>query len=153
MDLEFVEASWRTGRYLTSDLPRIAGQLAAAGHDAPALRLLRDTAAEEVPGEGRELFELGLRELGRGAMTASEAALLIARRFAGQVVARKISARAGTKAIALVRWKGTADVDERLRPFSDLDDLYDDVGVGRLGRLRAVRLNRVARNEARRLLD
>ncbi len=152
MDLEFVEASWLTGRYLTSDLPRIAGELAAAGHDAPALGALRDTAVEEAPGEGRQLFELGLRELGRGGMTTSEAALVIARRFAGQVVARQISARAGTKAIALVRWKGTVEVDERLRPFSDLDDLYDELGQGRWGRLRALRLDRVARDEARKLL-
>jgi DNA-binding transcriptional regulator YdaS (Cro superfamily) len=152
MDLELLEARWRTGRILSSDLPRIARELARAGHDAPAMAALLATPAHELPSQGRAVFERTLRQLGHGRMTPSEAALHIARRLAGQLLAGELRPDAVVKAVALVRWKGGPDVDAHLVPFSRLADRYETAASGPL-RLVRPWLDRRARSEARRLLD
>ena len=151
IDLELLEARWRVGHILTSDLAGISAELAGAGHDVPALRKLLATPREELPLLARDLFEEALRELGGGTMTASDAALLLARRFAAEILAGRITPRAGTRAIARVRWKGHGDVDDVLRPFWELDERYERAS-GALGGLATRRVDHAVRREASALL-
>jgi hypothetical protein len=152
VNLDELEARWRAGHVLTSELPDLARELMGAGHDVPAVRQLAGEASSSAL-EARQTFERALRELGRGGMGTSEAAMVLARRWADQLVRRRLPARRATKAIALVRLRGRPDVDEALEPFSELLDRYEEVGSGRFARLRALPLDRRARREAKRLLE
>jgi hypothetical protein len=152
MNLEEVEARWRAGHILASELPGVAQELVAAGHEVPALRQLIATPEPEAPAESRRTFERALRELGRGGMSGSEAAMVLARQWARELVDRKLPPRRVTSAIAHVRFRGSADVDEALQPFCDLEDAYDELSGSRLARVRRLALDRRARREARRLL-
>ena len=152
MDLELVEARWRVGHILTSELPAVANDLRAAGHDAPALAELAAMPSTGAGANGRRAFERALRELGRGGMDGTEAALVVARRFAELLLAGTISPRATAKAIARLRWKGGADLDRDLEPFQRLAERYEDAERGRLGRLLARRLDPAVRAEARKLV-
>ncbi|MBD0328900.1 MAG: hypothetical protein ICV64_02200 [Thermoleophilia bacterium] len=152
MNLDELEARWRAGHILTSQLSEIARELLAEGHDVPAVRSLAE-AGESDAGEARRTFERALRELGRGGMNASEAAMLLARGWAEQLLARRLSPRWATRAIAYVRFRGSADVDEALGPFTELEDEYHAVSQQAFARLRMLPLNRRARAEARRLVE
>jgi hypothetical protein len=152
VNLDEVEADWTAGHILTGELASLARTLVEGGHDVPALRQLLAMPFEEGRGEARRTFERALRELGRGGMSRSEAAMVLARRWSRELLARKLSARRATKAIAHVRFRGSADVDDALRPFSELYALYEDADERALARLRTLGLNRRARAEARRLL-
>jgi hypothetical protein len=152
MNLDEVEARWRAGHILTSELPALARDLVAAGHDVPALRQLVAAPEHGAASETRKTFERALRELGRGGMSDSEAALTLARHWAEQLLRRRLSPRWATRAIAYVRFRGSADVDEALEPFSELEELYEAASRGRLAPLRRLSLNRRARAEAKRLL-
>ena len=152
MNLDELEARWRAGHILASELPDVARELVASGHDVPALRQLLATPADEVRGAARRTFERALRELGRGGMSRSDAAMVLARRWARELLERKLPPRRVTRAIAHVRFRGSADVDDALQPFCELDDAYEAFGDRRLARLRMRGLDRRARREARRLL-
>ena len=152
MNLDELEARWRAGHILTSDLREVARDLLESGHDVPALRQVLAAPEPAVAKEQRQAFERALRELGRGGMSGSEAAMVLARQWAEQLLRRKLSARRATRAIALVRFRGDADVDEALDPFSELADRYEQLGSRRFGGIRALGLNRLARAEAKRLL-
>lgn len=152
MNLDEVEARWRAGHILTSELPDVARQLVEGGHDVPALRRLAAAEDEDLRSEGRRTFERALRELGRGGMDGSEAALTLARGWALELVEHKLAARRAVQAIAHVRFRGSVDVDAALEPFSELDDAYEAVAEQRFSRLRMIPLDRRARREAQRLL-
>jgi len=151
LDLDELEARWRAGHVLTSELPELARELIGAGHDVPSVRQLAGGTPPSAH-EARQTFERALRELGRGGMGPSEAAMVLARQWADQLVRRRLAARRATKAIALVRLRGRPDVDEALEPFSELLEQYEAAGTGRFARLRALPLDRRARREAKRLL-
>ena len=150
MDLELVEARWRIGHILTGELRGLAGDLRAAGHEVPALARLAERS--DVPKEDRQAFERALRELGRGGMTRSDAALVVARRWATLLLSGEITPRAGAKAIARLRFKGGADLDEHLLPFERLDT-DDATKRSRIRRAFTRRLDRATRAEARKLLS
>ena len=141
------------GHILTSELDVVAGHLREAGHEAPALAELAAAPPRELGTEARLTFERALRELGRGAMSTSEAAVVVARRFADLLLAGTITPRAGAKAIARLRWKGGADVDPQLGPFEQLAEQYEAAEQSRARRLVAPRLDRATRGEARKLLN
>jgi hypothetical protein len=146
MDLELLEARWRMGRILTSDLGRVAAELAAAGHGGPAVSAL--AAGRTDP---RDTFEQVLQELGGGRMADEHAALLLARSFAQGLLADRAPPRLAVKAIAGLRWKGGAGVDGKLVPFAELDERYDRArSLGPLSGLLERRLDRRARDVARR---
>ena len=153
MNLDHLEARWRAGHILASELPGVASELVASGHDVPALRQLLATPAGEVRGDARRTFERALRELGRGGMSQSEAAMLLARRWARELLDCNLPPRRVTSAIAHVRFRGSADVDDALQPFCELDDAYQASAERRLARFRLRALDHRARREARRLLD
>jgi len=153
VNLDDLEARWRAGHILASELPGVAGKLVESGHDVPALRQLLATPAEEVRGEGRRTFERALRELGRGGMSQSEAVMVLARRWARELLDRNLPPRRVTSAIAHIRFHGSADVDEALQRFCELDDAYQASAERRLARFRMRALDHRARREARRLLD
>jgi len=153
VNLDELEARWRAGHVLASELPSVARELVTAGHEVPALRQLLATPQAEVRGEGRRTFERALRELGVGGMSHSEAAMVLARRWSSELLDRTLSPRRVTSAIAHIRFRGSADVDEALQPFCELDDAYEAFGDRRLARFRMRALDRRARREARRLLD
>ena len=151
-DLQLLEARWRVGHILTSELGRLADDLRAAGHDVPALAELAGIAARDLGREARPTFERALRELGCGEMTTSEAALVLAHRWATLLLDGTITPRAGAKAIARLRFKGGAELDEHLLAFELLDAEYDAVQQRRLRRHLTGRLDRATRAEAGRLL-
>ena len=151
MDLELVEARWRIGHILTGDLRRLAAELRAEGHDVPALAQLAERS--ELPKEERQAFERALRELGRGGMTRSDAALVVARRWANLLLSGKITPRAGAKAIARLRFKGGAELDEHLLAFEHLDSEYDETKQSRIRGAFTRRLDRATREEAQKLLS
>ena len=152
-DLERLEARWRVGHILTSELPAVADSLLASGLDAPTLRELAGIHSDDVGRETRQTFETVLRELGRGRMTASEAALILARVFSEQVLAGRLEPPAAARAIALLRWKGGPDVDEHIVPFELLDEKYEGLHVRRLSAFFVRRrLDRAVEKEARKLL-
>jgi hypothetical protein len=153
VNLDEVEARWRVGHILSSELATLARELVAGGHDVPALRQLAERGEALERPEARRTFERALRELGRGGMEVSEAALVLARVWAQELLSRRLTPRRGTRAIAYVRFRGSADVDGALEAFTELEDLYEAVARRRLGRVRRLPLNRRARAEARRLLD
>ncbi len=153
MTLDDVEARWRAGHILSSQVPEVARELLAAGHDAPALRSLAESDETVDRREARRTFERALRELGRGGMGESEAAMILARGWAEQLVARRLSPSWATRAIAYVRFRGSVDVDEALEPFTELEDEYQTVSRQTFARLRMLPLNRRARAEARRLVE
>ena len=153
LDLELVEARWRVGHILTSELAALAATLRGAGMDAPSLRALAETPAEDLRERGRATFERALRELGGGGMSASDSALLLSRHFAEQLLAGTITPRAAAKAIARVRWKGRAEVDAELLAFERLDCAYEEAEDNWVRRLvGARRLDAQVRREARKLL-
>ena len=152
-DLELVEARWRAGHILTSELTRVAGELRAAGHDVPALSELARTPSSELRTSGRKTFERALRELGHGGMNGRDAAMLLARRWASLMLEGTISPRQAAKAIARLRFKAGAELDEHLLPFEALDAEYDQVRQRRLRGRFTPRLDRATRAAARRLAD
>ena len=127
-----MEARWRAGHILTSELARVAGELRAAGHEAPALSELARTPPNELRGTGRKTFERALRELGHGGMSARDAAMVLARRWANLMLDGKISPRQAAKAIARLRFKAGAELDEHLLPFESLDAEYDELAQRRV---------------------
>ena len=153
MNIELLEARWRVGYVFTSELGGVARELIAAGHDRPALTVLATMPPSELQEEGRRTFERALRELGHGGMSASDAALFVARHFAHLLLARRLDARATARAIALVRWKGGPDVDAPLAPFDRLAQEYERAVEGPLGGRLTLRLDRETRREARTLVD
>jgi hypothetical protein len=145
IDLELLEARWRMGRILTSELEGVAAELTAAGHDGPALTVL--AAGRADPGD---TFEQVLRELGGGGMPHDRAALVLARSFAQQLLDGDAPPRLAVKAIGGLRWKGGESVDEQLVPFTTLDERYERArSLGPLAGLLVPRLDRRARDLAR----
>jgi hypothetical protein len=120
MDVELLEARWRMGRILTSDLARLAAELAASGYGGPTLTALSTGTADP-----RETFEQVLRELGGGTMAHDRAALVLARSFARQLLEGEAPPRLTVKAIGGLRWKGGETVDDALVPFAQLDERYE----------------------------
>lgn len=144
-DVELLEARWRMGRILTSDLEAIAGELAAAGHSGAALSTLAAGRADP-----RETFEQVLLDLGGGHMPSDGAALLLARSFALELLAGEAPPRLAVKAIGGLRWKGGAAVDDALVPFALLDERYERArSLGPLHGLLAPLLDRRAQALAR----
>ena len=152
-DLELVEARWRVGHILASELASVAVELREAGLDAPALREVADMPPAALRVDGRRAFERALRELGGGGMSASEAALVVARRFAQLLLAGTITPSAAAKAIAELRWKAGPDVDRAFAAFDRLAARYEDASRSLVGRFPARRLDAAARAEARNLAD
>ena len=153
LTLELIEARWRVGHILTSDLGQVAASLRSAGIDAPSLRTLAETPPSDLRERGRATFERALRELGRGGMSASDGALLLSRHFAEQLLAGAITPRAAAKAIARVRWKGRAEVDAELLAFERLDCAYEEAEDSTVRRLfGSRRLDAEVRDEARKLV-
>jgi hypothetical protein len=151
MDLQLLEARWRTGRLLTSDLAAVAAELVAAGHDVPAAAQLAAGGGWDQA-ESRALFEQALAELGRGSMSVSQAALELAGRFADDLLAGELPPHLAARAISNLRWVGGPEVDEALAPFSRLHDGYENASpLGPLRRVSAVVLDRRTRAAARRL--
>jgi hypothetical protein len=147
MDVELLEARWRMGRILTSDLERIAAELAAAGYGGPTL-----TALSTGKAEPRQAFEEVLRELGGGQMHHDRAALVLARSYARQLLAGDAPPDLAAKAIGGLRWKGGEEVDDELVPFAQLAERYDRAGsLGPFSPLLTRRLDRRARELAGRL--
>ena len=131
MNLDLVEARWRVGYIRASELPGLASELVAAGHGVPTLAQLAD-GVDRPPARKRQMFELALRELGRGTMTGSDGARLVARSFAEGLLEGELTPRATARAIARVRWKGGPDVDAELCPFEELDERYEAIERSRL---------------------
>ena len=148
MDLQLLEARWRTGRLLTSDLSRVAAELAAAGHEGPALTSLASGRAD-----ARETFERVLAELGRGLMTHEEAALVLARHYARQLLDAHGPPDLTARAIGGLRWKGGPGVDAAFEPFARLAERYERAkALGPLSDAVRPLLDRRARALARSLL-
>lgn len=149
MDVELLEARWRMGRILTSELQRVAAELTAAGHRGVALAALAAGRADP-----RDAFEQVLRELGGGGMPHDRAALVLARSYAQLLLDGGAPPRLAVKAIGGLRWKGGQSVDTALAPFATLDERYERAGMlGPLARLLVPRLDRRARELARRLAE
>jgi len=144
MDVELLEARWRMGRILTSDLRGIGAELAAAGQGAGAV-----AALAEGRSDARETFELVLAELGGGSMTDERAALVLARRFARLLLDGESPPDLTVKAIAGLRWRGGSGVDDALAPFAALHERYERAKLaGPLARLTGPLLDRRARGLA-----
>ncbi len=151
--LERIEARWRLGHILASELAAAAEELLAAGHEAPALRELAAMRMADLRHAGRDTFESALRDLGRGGMTASEAVLVLARAFSERLLAGALAPAQAAKAIALLRWKAGPDVDEYVVPFELLDERYESLATRRVTAFMARRrLDRRVRRQARELL-
>jgi len=132
------------GRIGTSELGRVARELSAAGHATPGLSALADGRAD-----ARDAFEQVLRELGGGSMSDERAALVLARSFARLLLERESEAQIVTKAIAGLRWRGGAGVDEALAPFARLHERYERAdALGPVGDLAKTLLDRRARAAA-----
>jgi hypothetical protein len=152
VDIELVEARWRAGRILTSELGAIARELAAAGHESPSVSALA-SAPEGGRADARSLFDSALTELGGGSMGEAEAALVLARLFARELLAGEIGPEPAARGINSLRWKGGPEVDGALGPFSELEDRYETArATGPLGGIIRILVHRRMRSEARRLL-
>jgi hypothetical protein len=143
--LILVEARWRVHETLTTDLSALSIDLLERGFQSDALWELACTDASDLPWQGPPLFESALRELGHGRMTVQEAALIVARAdaaemLAGAISGRRLAARVSALAIAL-------DYPEPLMALYGLDDEYN----GGWGRTEAD-LDVAAREAADRLL-
>jgi hypothetical protein len=151
-EIELAEARFRVGHVLASQLPGLAESLLGGGRDVPALRRLAAMEVEEARRAGRMTFERALRELGAGGMNESDAALVVARHFAEQVLGGETTPELAAKGIAFLRWKGGPAVDRHVEPFRRLAERYEHRSSGRMGRLFTGPLDRRVRAEARKLL-
>jgi hypothetical protein len=151
-EIELAEARFRVGHVLASQLPGLAQELLRGGRDVPALRRLATMDVEEARRDGRTTFERALRELGAGGMNESDAALVIARHFAEQVLEGETTPELAAKGIAFLRWKGGPAVDRQVEPFSRLAERYEQRSTGLIRRAFIGPLDRRVRSEARKLL-
>lgn len=132
------------GRIGTSELGRVAAELAAAGYASNGLDAL---AAGRV--DARDAFEGVLSELGGGAMSEEAAALVLARSFARLLLDGESEPALVAKAIAGLRWRGGEAVDRALIEFDRLHERYERADAfGPLGRLAHPLLDRRARAAA-----
>lgn len=89
MDIDLAQALYTIRRLPGEQLPQLAVDFIAAGHDTPPLRELAGLNRPTLRDAGA-LFEQVLSELGRGAMTHGQVAVVIAVDLAKRVVSGEL---------------------------------------------------------------
>ena len=102
----------------TEDLPDLAAAALAAGSDTPALRELAGTPRSDVRA-ARDLFLQAVEELGWRVPTEDEARRQLARHWAGEMLAGRLTPY---EASSLIWWKAA-------NPLGKPDDLIIFVGL------------------------
>ena len=125
MTLEVGEALLSCGELRREEIPGLAVQLLESGIDSPIVRELAGLSGEELYG-AHDLFRRVLSEMGRSSPRSDQAARILARDLAAQVVGggnlRGLAASGARYAAAL-------DYHRDLMPFYVADDEYDDPGM------------------------
>jgi hypothetical protein len=92
--VDVLEARWRLGHLLSTELADAAVEILQSGHDCDAVWELACTDVRDLPWQGAGLFERALEQLGRSRrMETPEAALTVAHRDAIECIAGEISPR------------------------------------------------------------
>jgi hypothetical protein len=152
-DLDLIEARWRIGMITASDLHGVASDLLDSGISSDALIDLFALPVEVAAWDGPALFNEALTELGRGGMTETEAASIVARDIARAVLSGVLEPPQATAlASSIYVRSGYRFVDfNALYVLDDEMNYLDENGRSYLGRTSADVAHEV-RAEARRIL-
>ena len=121
-EIDRANALWTLERLSSEDLPSVAWDALEIGFDGPALRRV---AALDKPSsfEVGELFRKALSEMGKSALSKPEAAMLLAKEIAQQVISGNKKPLEGASEIW--RLACQSDFPEQITIFGALDvDCY-----------------------------
>lgn len=98
MKLDTIAAKYRLGLLAPAELPQIGIEALEAGFDTPALRQLAGEDGNDFDGV-KQLFEKALMEIGNDLPPQDEAALLVARSIAEEVIGGQLDPYEGARRI------------------------------------------------------
>jgi hypothetical protein len=152
-DLDVIEARWRIGLITASDLHALASDLLDSGVSSDSLIDLFALPVDVAVWDGPALFDAALTELGRGRMTDTEAAHVVARHIARSVLSGALEPSQATALASSIYIRSGYRFDDfhELYVLDDEMNYLDKNGRGYLGRTDAVVADAV-RAEAQRIL-
>jgi hypothetical protein len=120
--IDRAQALWTLGRLSSQELPSVGWEALELGFDGPALRRL---SALDRPSnfEVRDLFHQALVEMGKPAMSKKEAAVLLSKEIAGQILSDRKAPLEGAYEIYVLALH--SDFPQQIAMFGGLDQDFD----------------------------